>query len=585
MADNQNHPFNRDVIAHDRIKQLERHLSIQEKEDISKHHQKKIIEELLFLKSRNSYFSSSTDSFPSIALHSISDDDFNRLKYLLRSVVWPIDHHIREQLWISILTLYRISSLKENPHVAQTSQTVMTSSAMIDTNFGSLSLKYEHWPNFVDTTHLCFYYLTERKGQSLVHGILLTFSSCHPDVTYCPILQPVAALLLHYHNEYEVSYLLNRLLIKSWLCGETRLQWEAHCNVFRKLLKHYYKSAVDVINSRYKNVNGFYHDWLWWIFHYLPFSYLVQFIISIGFHISSFFGTKILFRISLALARVFTKNIRRESDGTIHNISDFCRHIPISIDHLLSIAFRIRNFKRRTVEHLIEQEEKLLRSTRHQLHTDNANENHHADTTHEMISDRPPPPPSITPQHLTQIPQESILSQRQFLTLWNWLPARLSLSQPAVVFTTDEHGFRLQTLLNKVDELEYSILVVKTTNGEIFGAFCAGLWSDRHNRTYFGCGESFLFTLIPKQKKYAWVGQQQQHENNRQNQVKREMFLFVDADKLIIGGGNGDGLCIDQSLCEGQTAHCETFDNEPLCSQPFFSISVVEMITFDYSAS
>ena len=36
-----------------------------------------------------------------------------------------------------------------------------------------------------------------------------------------------------------------------------------------------------------------------------------------------------------------------------------------------------------------------------------------------------------------------------------------------LVFTTEEHGFRLQTLLNKIDELEYSILIVKTTNGEV----------------------------------------------------------------------------------------------------------------------
>ena len=48
---------------------------------------------------------------------------------------------------------------------------------------------------------------------------------------------------------------------------------------------------------------------------------------------------------------------------------------------------------------------------------------------------------------------------------------------------------------------------------------------------------------------------------------------------------NGDGLCIDQSLCEGRTAHCDTFDNEPLCSQSYFSISVLETIAFDFSSS
>ncbi len=74
---------------------------------------------------------------------------------------------------------------------------------------------------------------------------------------------------------------------------------------------------------------------------------------------------------------------------------------------------------------------------------------------------------------------------------------------------------------------------------QIFGAFCAGLWSDRHNKTYFGFGESFLFTLVPKEIKYPWVGQQpqQQENDNRQHQVKRELFLFVNHEKLIIGGG------------------------------------------------
>ncbi|CAF1414519.1 unnamed protein product, partial [Rotaria sordida] len=71
----------------------------------------------------------------------------------------------------------------------------------------------------------------------------------------------------------------------------------------------------------------------------------------------------------------------------------------------------------------------------------------------------------ITSHHLTQIPKKSIFDQ-QFITLWNWLPACPSLSQSIIVFTIEEHGFRLQTLLNKIDDLEYSILIVKTTNGE-----------------------------------------------------------------------------------------------------------------------
>ena len=36
--------------------------------------------------------------------------------------------------------------------------------------------------------------------------------------------------------------------------------------------------------------------------------------------------------------------------------------------------------------------------------------------------------------------------------------------------------------------------------------------------------------------KYSWVGQQH-NDSNRQNQAKREMFLFANNEKIIIGGG------------------------------------------------
>jgi hypothetical protein len=116
---------------------------------------------------------------------------------------------------------------------------------IIENNLNSVSSKYNHWPKFVDTTNLCFYHLNEPTGRPLLQCILLTFALHHPDVTYCPTLEPFSALLLHYHNEHEVLYLLNRFLVKAWLCGVTRLQWEANCNVFKKLLKLYYVCQID----------------------------------------------------------------------------------------------------------------------------------------------------------------------------------------------------------------------------------------------------------------------------------------------------------------------------------------------------
>ncbi|CAF0933505.1 unnamed protein product [Adineta steineri] len=576
MADGNSHPFNNDVIADDTIVQLQKQLSHQQQhhQNISKH---KDLIDLLSSNNTSNHFLNTNDPSINISSQTITDDDFNRLKSIIRSTIWSIDNSIRRQLWMNILTLNRVSTSKQqNEHRHLSQIPIPTLSVTIDNSLFSLTSKFNQWPNYVDTTNICLYHLTEPSGRLLLQRILFTFALHHPDLTYCPALEPFSSLLLHYFNEHEVLYLINRLLIKHWLCGETRLQWEANCNVFKKLLKLYYKSTADAIELRYPNTKIFYQEWFWWIFRYLPFSYLVKIM-------DCFFleGPKILYRVGLALVHLFIKTVKNESSGSIRNMADFCQQIPISIDQLLRAAFHIRNLKRSTIEQLVDHEEKLLHSTRHSSRPDeldqsnnlnsiNINSNNNLNNNgninnHQSIF--------ITPQHLTRIPKTSVLDHQQFVTLWNWLPVRLSLTQPHLVFTTQEHGFRLQTLLDKINEIEYSILIIKTTNGEIFGGFCAGLWSDRHNKTYFGFGESFLFTLLPKQTRYSWVGQQQDSDN-RQHQLKRELFLFVNNEKIIIGGGNGDGLCIDASLCEGRTAHCETFNNEPLCSSPYFSISM-----------
>jgi hypothetical protein len=241
MAHGNSHPFNSDVVAVDSIVQSQNQLSRQQERKVQKHHQHKDFLDLLFGNSTNDQLLNSNDSSFNVTLHTVSNNDFNRLKYLIRSLIWPIDHPIRRQLWMNILTLNRFNSSKQHNRERQTSQTALTTlSVTIDNNLNSFSFKYNQWPKFVDTTNLCFYHLTEPAGHSLLQRILLAFAVRHPDVTYCPALEPFSALLLHYHNENEVLYLLNHLLSKNWLCGGTYLQWEANCNVFKKLLRVYY---------------------------------------------------------------------------------------------------------------------------------------------------------------------------------------------------------------------------------------------------------------------------------------------------------------------------------------------------------
>ena len=239
MADGNSHPFNENVIATDTIVQLQKplphHHYQQQHQTTSKH------KDLIDLLSSNNTSNHVLNSKDNISSHAVFDNDFNRLKSIIRSTIWPIDDHIRRTLWMNILTLNRVRTSKQHRSVHHTLEgSISTVSIPIDYSSNLSTLTLDQWPNFVDETNLCFYHLIEPTGYLKLQRILFTFSLNHPDLTYCPTLEPISCLLLHYFNEHQVLYLMNRLLLRHWLCAETRLQWEANCNAFQNLLKLYY---------------------------------------------------------------------------------------------------------------------------------------------------------------------------------------------------------------------------------------------------------------------------------------------------------------------------------------------------------
>lgn len=154
----------------------------------------------------------------------------------------------------------------------------------------------------------------------------------------------------------------------------------------------------------------------------------------------------------------------------------------------------------------------------------------------------------------------------------------MSVFSPHIEYTSQENGFSLNTLYNVLDELEYCIIIIKTCNNEIFGAFCSGEWNERHHTNkYFGNGETFLFKLQPKTSVYKWIGTQKRAINIQPNQ---ELFLRATKTQLSIGGGNGDGILINSNLTSGYTSKCDTFENEPLSNTSDFQIAIIEVITF-----
>jgi hypothetical protein len=69
--------------------------------------------------------------------------------------------------------------------------------------------------------------------------------------------------------------------------------------------------------------------------------------------------------------------------------------------------------------------------------------------------------------------------------------------------TLTGEGFNLNTLLDKCAYQEPVILLIKTKGYNIFGAYIS-VPMERSSQ-YRGNGEMFLFTLVPKPRKFPWT--------------------------------------------------------------------------------
>jgi len=126
----------------------------------------------------------------------------------------------------------------------------------------------------------------------------------------------------------------------------------------------------------------------------------------------------------------------------------------------------------------------------------------------------------------------------------------------SLLYSLDQHGISLKTLYSRCeDHLSGMLLVMKDSDDAVFGAWM-GEGIHPSKGSYFGSGESFLWQLKSNNglKVFKWTG-------------KNDYFALCESDYISFGGGEGRyGLYLDDTLSDGSSANCPTFDNEPLCS-------------------
>ncbi|XP_039356180.1 TBC1 domain family member 24-like isoform X2 [Mauremys reevesii] len=476
--------------------------------------------------------------------------------------------------------------------------------------FGKQSVSSHPLPEFLGGCGMPTYCLT-MEGVTAVKKILICLGNLFPDITYSPILPAVVALLLHYsEDEAQCFENVSRLIAcndsHTSYIDQSFLAHQASRMTFGDLANKHCPAAHRLIASTSENVFEVYSEWLGWIFGDLPFDYAIRVL-----DVYLLEGQKVLYRIALALLRqhrlsvtsgeLEVANVKGDLKAFVQNIREH-----LTVDKLLERAFGIRLFSRKEIWLLQMANRKAL-----------------AEKGVTVVQRRQLFHLAVDMLNFSS----AIVTAQEMRIMWSWIPERFSLFPPVLLFSTSENGYSLQRFYSCCEGYEPTVLLIKTTQGEVCGAFLSSDWNERKKSggasSFFGTGECFVFSVRPETERYEWVFIKKPELTKAVPRSPRQrlpspaspvlstsppsghlassnhltvpmlqrvkahlspylairhfllpsktasMFMSGTREGIVIGGGGGQALYIDADLYYGRTEHCETFDNPPLCQENF----------------
>ncbi|XP_069510676.1 TBC1 domain family member 24-like [Ambystoma mexicanum] len=495
--------------------------------------------------------------------------------------------------------------------------------------FGNRDVSTHPLPDFLDEILMPTYYLN-KQGVTAIQKVLICISNQFPDITYSPTLPVVVALLLHYstseaHCFEQICRLIACMDTQKCYIDQSLLAHEASCMTFGDLAKKHCQAGHKLIATTSDNIFEVYCEWVLWVFGDLPFEYVIR-----VFDAYLLEGSKVLYRVALALLKQYRyfatsreaeiTDVKQDMQNFVQNIA---QHLPV--DKLLEKAFRIRLFSHKEIWLLQLANRKAL-----------------SERGITVTQRRQPAYMSLDILSCSS----TIITAQEMRIVWSWIPERFALLPPVLLYSTADHGYSLQRFYAHCEGHAPTVLLIKTTAGEICGAFLSSDWNERKQHcgqvcTFFGTGECFVFSVRPEIEKYLWVvvrraelrkaapPSPRPRSRSRsssfgsssltpmpclstspsatsnylsvpvQGAVERlspylsirhfklpsktaSMFMSGSQEGIIIGGGGGQALNIDANLNHGRTEPCETFDNPSLC-QENFQVQALEVWGFQNS--
>mmetsp|Transcript_23729 Transcript_23729/g.34547 ORF Transcript_23729/g.34547 Transcript_23729/m.34547 type:complete len:512 (+) Transcript_23729:119-1654(+) len=199
-------------------------------------------------------------------------------------------------------------------------------------------------------------------------------------------------------------------------------------------------------------------------------------------------------------------------------------------------------------------------------------------------------PNSNANNNMEQIPY--ILTKSQMLSIAKKvLPPSMAYCRWKRVYSLLRDGDAFDAFLRLVHKEQRTLLVIKTSKGDVFGGYAETAWEVMHRREnsggFYGSAQACLFKLLKKNVSNDDcatsadangynddIGRQQLQNSNDINVYRwtgrnRYIQLCDSTHKMIAFGGGGTegsfGLTVEDDFRRGSTGYCDTFGNDALC--------------------
>uniref|UniRef100_A0A7N8XM87 TBC1 domain family member 24 n=1 Tax=Mastacembelus armatus TaxID=205130 RepID=A0A7N8XM87_9TELE len=460
--------------------------------------------------------------------------------------------------------------------------------------FGEQKISTHPVPEYMETGEIPRYCLN-KAGLNSVKKILLCLGKCFPKMNFCPILPALVSLILHFSQDeaecfHSVSQLICYIDPNKRYIDQTFLTYRASCMTFGDLANRFCRGTRKLIASSHQNLFEFYSDWTMWIFADLPFTYAIRVL-----DVYLLEGYKVLYRFVAIVFSNVGKTLKSEyvvSQDTIRLLKiSKRRNNTVKTEKLLEGAFTIPMATRRELNLLFNANMESLKLKGVSIH-----QKSHLVESVDFNTFR-----------------SSVVTGTEMRVVWAWIPERFALFNPIRLFSTTEHEKDLSTLYSLIEGHEPTVLMIKTVEEEVFGAFLSTDMTERRKRkseglTYFGTGECFVFTVrhipasqrifvptsysvstfnssitstsgltcpsgTPQDPSYLKLSftapSEELKEPKRSKEQEGSMFIAGNDRQLIIGGDGGHALCIEEHLEGGYSEPCDTFKSVPLCKGNF----------------